>query len=119
MTMRRPLKQVELYLLLALADGPLHGYAMSSRIQDESDGRIRMLPGNLYAVIRRLTGAGLLVETKARPADGREDQRRRFFALTDTGRQLLTDEARRMARLAETVRARLGDGSVGDSEATS
>ena len=45
------LKPADLYLLLALADVPMHGYALAQRMAQESEGRVRMLPGNLYAVI--------------------------------------------------------------------
>ena len=110
-----PLKPVDLHLLLALAGGPLHGYALAARMREESENRLRMLPGNLYAVIRRLVREGLISESKARPPAGEDDRRRRYFALTDTGRRALSEEARRMARMAEMVRARLleaGDGEV-------
>ncbi len=116
MATQLPLKPVDFHLLLALVDGPLHGYALAGRMREESEGQVQMMPGNLYAVIRRLDREGLVTETGARPADN--DQRRRYFALTDTGRQLLADEGRRMARMATTVRRRLLDSGVHDNEAT-
>ena len=106
-TMREPLKPSDLHVLLALASGALHGYALVQRIEDESEGRVRMLPGNLYAVLRRLEVAGLLRPARRRPAPG-EDQRRRYYELTADGRRVLEDEAERMSALSERVRNAIG-----------
>ncbi|HVS65850.1 MAG TPA: helix-turn-helix transcriptional regulator [Thermoanaerobaculia bacterium] len=108
--MRDPLKPADLHVLLALASGALHGYALVQRIEEESDGRIRMLPGNLYAVLRRLELDGLLCPARKAPRPD-EDQRRRYYELTDEGRRTLEDEARRMSALSERVRAVLGSES--------
>ncbi len=117
MTTHSPLKPVEFHLLLALVDGPLHGYALAGRMREESDEQVKMMPGNLYTVIRRLDREGWVTEADARtPGD---DQRRRYFALTHAGRHLLADEGRRMARMANTVRRRLLDTGVNDGEITS
>ena len=74
------LRLVELHVLLALSAGPLHGYALAGRIAEDSDGRVRLLPGNLYAVIRRLEAEGLVGESRRKPAAD-EDQRRRCYQL--------------------------------------
>ncbi len=110
-----PLKPVDFHLLLALVDEPLHGYALAARIREQSDGQVRMMPGNLYSVIRRLVQQGLVAEAEAPAAAGSVDSRRRYFTLTDLGRRVLEEEARRMARMAELARRRLlgeGDGEV-------
>ena len=111
-----PLKPADLHLLLALAPRPLHGYALAQRIDDESGGAIRLLPGNLYAMLRRLVREGLVTETDQRPADERDDRRRRYFALTDGGRRRLRDEGRRMERAAALVRSRLTEPAATGSE---
>jgi len=97
------LRPVEFHVLLALAPGPSHGYALVGRIAEESEGRYRVLPGNLYAVIRRLADDGLVRESARPPADG-EDSRRRYFELTPSGRSLLAREARHMEHLVERLR---------------
>lgn len=100
------LRPVELHVLLALSAGPLHGYALVRRIDEDSDGRLRLLPGNLYAVIRRLEVEGLVGESPKKPAPD-EDQRRRYYQLTAKGRRTLSREARHLESLVERVRNRL------------
>ncbi|MEM6794556.1 MAG: helix-turn-helix transcriptional regulator [Acidobacteriota bacterium] len=98
------LKPVDFHVLLALAEEPLHGYALVRRIEAESEGSIRVLPGNLYAILRRLESHGLL-----RPAEGRSDEadkRRRYFALTDQGAGALAEETARLERLVQAARSR-------------
>lgn len=106
------LKPAELHLLLALAEAPMHGYALAQRMAEESEGQVQMLPGNLYAVIRRLERDGLVGPS---PAADTVDRRRRCFALTERGRQELGDETRRLARTVELARARLLDAATGAS----
>ena len=101
----KAIKPVEFLLLLSLADGPLHGYGLVGRIEEESDGRVRLFPGNLYAVLRRLSDRGWIRES-ARPVPEDQDQRRRYYELTAEGRRALAAEARHMARLVDAVRAR-------------
>ncbi len=114
MAPRPPLKAVDFHLLLALVEGPLHGYALAQRMREESEGQVKMMPGNLYAVIRRMHRKGWVTETAERPHG--DDQRRRYFGLTETGRQLLAAEGRRMARMATTVSRRLHSTVVRDNE---
>ena len=98
------LRPTEFYTLLALAAGPQHGYALVQRIEQESEGRLSILPGNLYAVIRRLETGGLLRKSQTKP--GREeDQRRRYFELTAKGRKTLADEAAHITRLHDRLEA--------------
>jgi DNA-binding PadR family transcriptional regulator len=108
--MRLPLKPADLHVLLALVSGPLHGYALVQRIETESSGLVRMLPGNLYAVLRRLEVAGLVRPSRRAPAPD-EDQRRRYHELTAEGRRTLALEAERMSLLSDRVRASLGPGA--------
>ena len=100
------LRLVELHVLLALSAGPLHGYALAGRIAEDSDGRVRLLPGNLYAVIRRLEAEGLVGESRRKPAAD-EDQRRRCYQLTASGRRTLATEARHLESLVARLRGRL------------
>lgn len=109
--MRDPLKPTDLHVLLALAPGELHGYALVKRIEEQSDGSVRMLPGNLYAILRRLELDRLIRPSRRKPAPD-EDQRRRYYELTAEGRRALSDEATRMSLLSERVREAL-EGEAG------
>jgi DNA-binding PadR family transcriptional regulator len=100
------LRPVELHVLLAMSSGPLHGYAIARRIAEDSDGRLRLLPGNLYAVIRRLETEGLVGESRRKPAAD-EDQRRRYYRLTASGRRKLANEARHLEKLVARLSRRL------------
>lgn len=102
-----PLNPREFLILLALSDGPQHGYGILKAVEAESEGAVRFDPANLYRTLRRLERDGVVVERQASP--GRRDateSRRRTFALTDAGRQVVRAEARRVARLADSIRAR-------------
>ncbi len=92
----------EFHILLALADGEKHGYAIMQEVQKRSEGRTRLGPGTLYGTIKRMLGGGLIEEAEERPDPKLDDQRRRYYRLTDAGRRLAVAEAE---RLAELVRA--------------
>ena len=87
------------HILLALADGPLHGYAIMQAV--EATSGLTMGPGTIYGTIERLEASGLVREVAA--ADG---DRRRRFTLQPAGRRALRDEAQRLSRLASLVRSR-------------
>lgn len=95
-----PLTPAVFHVLLALADGPLHGYAIMQAVE-RSTGGATMGPGTIYGSLQRMEAAGLVKEV---PAQG--DERRRAFALLPAGRRALAQEAERLARLAAIVRAR-------------
>ncbi len=99
------LRPVEFHVLLALASGPAHGYGLVRRIADHSEGRLSILPGNLYTVIRRLVAFGLVRETDAAATPPEEDSRRRYFELSSAGRARLSEEARHLQTLVERVGA--------------
>ena len=86
-----------LQVLLALAEGPLHGYGIRQRVADRTDGAVRLGSGTLYEVIHRLLDGGEIVEVSGpvdEPASGGPP--RRFYALSDKGRAALRAELRRM-----------------------
>lgn len=104
-----PLKPIELHVLLGLADAPLHGYALVERIAELSDGKLRLLPGNLYVVLHRLTARGLLraATAGATTNDGElTDARRRAYELTSRGQIALREELARLERLLRSAPAR-------------
>jgi DNA-binding PadR family transcriptional regulator len=104
-----PLKPVDLVLLLALLDEERHGYALAREIESRTDGLVRLEPGNLYRVIRRLEDDGLIAESGRRPAADRDDERRRYYRITPLGAEVAAHEARRLRALLATpaVRTRL------------
>jgi DNA-binding PadR family transcriptional regulator len=98
------LKGDALAVMLTLAGGPLHGYAIMVEAEERSGGEVRLQTGALYRTLKRLLDARL-VEECARPAsiEG-EDERRRFYRLTSRGRRALAAEGQRMAKLARDIR---------------
>jgi DNA-binding PadR family transcriptional regulator len=89
------------HILLALADGPLHGYAIMQAVEASAGRDGRMGPGTIYGSLQRMEDAGLVREVRARTHD-----RRRVFALQPAGRRALHAEAQRLARLAALVRGK-------------
>src|SRR5574338_1022495 len=87
-----PLKPVDLQLLLALAEGELHGYGLVQAIAERTDGIVTLEPGNLYRVIRRLLADGLVAESERRAAPELDDERRRYYRLTALGERVVAEE---------------------------
>ena len=91
-----------MHIVLALLDGELHGYALMRRVEELSDGAVRMGPGTLYGTINRLVLDGLIVETTDRVA--RDDsERRRYYELTADGRSVALDELARLRSLVHKI----------------
>ncbi|MEZ5319917.1 MAG: PadR family transcriptional regulator [Vicinamibacterales bacterium] len=102
-----PLTHLAFHVLLALAEGPAHGYALVRDVRDRSGGAIDPGTGSFYSVIRGLGDQGLLAPTAA--PDDRRDERRRYYAITPLGRRVLDAETSRLKGLireAERRRAR-------------
>lgn len=89
-----PLTPAVFFILLALADGEKHGYAVMQQVAALSEGKFRMGPGTLYTTIQRLLELSLIEETNVRGEA--EDSRRRYYRLTRAGRALLQAELGRM-----------------------
>ncbi len=100
-----PLKPVDLMVLLTLADKELHGYGIVAEIHERTEGRMRLVPGNLYAVLQRLQAQGLLDEADRRPVSEGDDQRRRYYAMTPLGRRVVSAEAERLRGLVGMAEA--------------
>jgi len=97
----------EYHVLLALASGPLHGYAIKDAVADESSGTLTPRAGSMYRVIARLMTAGLVkeVEGEHEPHPGLA---RKYYGLTARGRAALGAEARRLKEAAAIAEKRLG-----------
>jgi DNA-binding PadR family transcriptional regulator len=94
------------HILLALADGERHGYAIMRAVADETDGTVRLGPGTLYRSLRDLLAAGLIAESDARPDPALDDERRRYYRLTPGGAATLQAEVYRLARLVDLARGK-------------
>ncbi|MEO9171160.1 MAG: helix-turn-helix transcriptional regulator [Candidatus Baltobacteraceae bacterium] len=93
-------------ILVALADGELHGYAIMQEIE-RLTGTVPVGPTTLYRSIRQMLGMGLIVELPRRPADD-GDERRRCYRLTPAGRKAALAEAERLDRLVRMARSKRG-----------
>lgn len=91
-----PLKTLEFEILLTLADGDRHGYAIMTEVESRSRGVLRLHPGTLYRNLSRLLAAGLVEEMADRPDPEVDDQRRRYYRITDCGRRVVSLEASRL-----------------------
>ncbi|MBZ5620459.1 MAG: PadR family transcriptional regulator [Acidobacteriia bacterium] len=100
-----PLTPAMFNVLLALADGDKHGYAVLKEVAEQTGGEVQLSTGTLYGIIKRLLADGLIVEMR-RPALENDDQRRRYYHLTDAGRELALAEAERMEKLVARARTK-------------
>jgi DNA-binding PadR family transcriptional regulator len=100
-----PLKPKVLHLLLAVADGPRHGYSIMQEVLERTDGQVRLWPAALYGLLRELEKIAWIVESDKRPAADEDDERRRYFALTPQGKRVLDAEVRRLEAIVNHARA--------------
>jgi len=94
----QPLTPVVFHILLALSDGEKHGYAIMKDIKLQTSGRIKLGPGTLYGSIKRMLAAGLIKETDNRPDPDLDDERRRYYGVTDLGKKAVREESQRLAQ---------------------
>jgi DNA-binding PadR family transcriptional regulator len=97
------LTELELHVLLAVADGAAHGYAIGKDIEERSGGRLDPTTGALYQVLKRLAAEGLIRQVDVRDS---ADARRKYFALTAAGRRAVAAEVRRLEELVDLARDR-------------
>ncbi len=102
-----PLTPAMFHVLVALADGEKHGYAIIKEVARHTDSRERLRPTTLYTVLKRFEADGLIEETSERPDPALDDERRRYFRLTDRGRAVALAEAERLAHTLAHARATL------------
>jgi DNA-binding PadR family transcriptional regulator len=101
-----PLTAATFQILIALADGERHGYAIMTEVAERTGGAVRLGPGTLYTSLKRLVDAGVVEETEERPGSD-DDERRRYYRLTPFGRAGARAAARRLEsviRLARNTR---------------
>lgn len=101
-----PLPEATFHILISLADGERHGYAIIQDVEARTDGKLRLSPGTLYRTIQRLLQQGLITESKRRPARELDDERRRYYRVTPLGLAAARAEMRRLTELVRLARAR-------------
>ena len=101
-----PLTPVVLHMLLALADGEKHGYAMMKAVEEDTNAQMQIRVGSLYGSIQRMIDARLIEETDERPVPELDDQRRRYYQLTDFGKRVLRAEMQRLTHLVGLAKAK-------------
>jgi DNA-binding PadR family transcriptional regulator len=100
-----PLSKASFYILVALAHGDRHGYAVLCDIADRTSGKVKVNPGTLYTTIKRLLADGLILELDERPDPDEDDERRRYYRITPLGRRLVQAEAARLEELVAIARS--------------
>jgi DNA-binding PadR family transcriptional regulator len=100
-----PLTPVAFEILLALADGEQHGYRIMQEVNARSAGAVTLHAGTLYRALARLLEQSLIEELDERPT-GRDDERRRYYRLTERGWAVARAEANRLAGQLAAARAR-------------
>ena len=93
-------------ILLALAEGERHGYAIMQAVAAETEHMFSMGPGTLYGALKRMLDAGLVEECGERPDPQINEERRRYYRITPDGLRLATREARRLEALVVSARAK-------------
>lgn len=113
-----PLTPLSFQILLALADGERHGYGIMKEIDRRTKGRMTPATGPLYLAAQRLMDQGLIAESEKRPAPELDDQRRRYYKLTEFGRRVAIAEVERMAHLVGVaLDKQLAEGTINISAA--
>ncbi len=101
-----PLTPAMFHILLALADTEKHGYAIIKEVSLRTEGRVRLSAGTLYGNLARLESSGWIAESSKRPEFGLDDERRRYYRLTELGREVALAEAERMQEALDQARAK-------------
>ena len=94
------------HILLVLAGGENHGYAIMREVAENTGGKMRLGPGSLYGTIKRMLADGWIEESDERPDPKLDDERRRYYRLTGVGRKLVRAEAERLEQLVDIARGK-------------
>ena len=104
--MEGPPSSAVFHILLALAASEMHGYAIMQEIAILSNGRVSVGPGTLYGSIKKMLSAGLIEESSTRPDPELDDERRRYYRITERGRNVLMSEVERLDQLVREAQRR-------------
>src|SRR5215467_11928077 len=111
-----PLTPAVLHILLALADGERHGYSIMKEVTRRAGGQVKMGPGTLYGSIKRMLADGLIQEADERPDPALDDERRRYYRLTNFGLRVMRVEVQRLQQIVRLARSKQvlgGSGAIG------
>jgi DNA-binding PadR family transcriptional regulator len=100
-----PLQPAVFHILMVLAEGDNHGYAVIGAIKARTDGRVKIGAGTLYRSVQRMLEDGLIAELDERPAPEEDDERRRYYRITPLGRKAAQAETQRLADLVKLARS--------------
>jgi DNA-binding PadR family transcriptional regulator len=103
-----PLKTQWFHIMLSLAGGEQHGYAIMQEVLQRTTGKVRLWPATLYGSIKRLIEADLIEESDERPAPELDDARRRYYRLTALGSLVLNAECERLQELVRAIQVKQG-----------
>jgi DNA-binding PadR family transcriptional regulator len=101
-----PLTPAVFYILLALAGRERHGYGIMKQVGQDSQGQVKMGTGTLYGSLKRMLADGLIAEAGERPDPALDDERRRYYRLTERGRRAFAAELQRYARVVSLAEQR-------------
>ena len=101
-----PLTPPVFHILVALSDGERHGYAIMRQVAADTDGALQLGPGTLYGCLKRMLAAKLIEESDERPDPELDDERRRYYRLTDFGFRVASAEAQRLEQMVRSARAK-------------
>ena len=94
------LTSAQFHILLALTEGPRHGYGIMQEVEARTEGALELGPGTLYRSIKQLLDRGLIVEVEAEPEEAAgSGSRRRLYSLTPSGKSRTAEEAQRLREL--------------------
>jgi DNA-binding PadR family transcriptional regulator len=100
-----PLQQATFHILLAVADEDRHGYAIIQDVAARTGGEVKLSAGTLYRSIQRMLEQDLLSEVRQRPAPEDDDERRRYYRITEFGEAVARAEVRRLSKLVRLAKA--------------
>jgi DNA-binding PadR family transcriptional regulator len=101
-----PLTSAVLNIMLALGNGELHGYGIMREVRERTGGETRLAPGTLYRSLGQMLERGLIEESGERPDPELDDERRRYYRLTEFGRRVAAAEVERLEGLVQAARSK-------------
>jgi DNA-binding PadR family transcriptional regulator len=101
-----PLTPPVFHILVALSGEELHGYGIMLDVARQTDGDLQLGPGTLYGCLKRMLAAGLVEESDERPDPALDDERRRYYRVTELGKRVVRVEAQRLANAVSAARTR-------------
>lgn len=102
-----PLSPALWEILVALADGDKHGYAIGKEVSRRTNGDVTLCATTLYSILKRALEDGLIDEARTRPDPALDDERRRYYRLTDRGRKVAVAESERLSSTLKQARVKL------------